>query len=192
MNHLLIFACYLGLLISVVPIVCFLIGILIYRGCVWVLLRRRHGTAFRGFLQLHDALWAVEEENSLSVIHTLVMCENKSKLSVDSGADLFVTLWEKLSQWKEQSNLEKIFLQKKTKGGYNYLVRPEEIKLEEYLKLADVPSHGEFLTSEDLQNWISSQYQKKLPGDHSNLLEILVSRKGCLDPTGKILHPVRE
>lgn len=191
-HSVLIFLCSIGLLISVVPIVCFLIVIHIYRGCVWILLKRQFGPAFVGLLQRHDALWGVEEENSLSVIQSLILYENNAEQQRTSD-DLRKVLEEKVRFWMTQPSLRKMFMKRKVKYGYNYLINVpiDDVQVDEYLRVVDIPSKEEFLCDEELKTWIGDLHSVPLPDDHSNFLEILVSKDRTKTPNGKLLFPVR-
>lgn len=192
LHYCLILLTALGLLISVIPVLCFLIGILIYRGCAWLLLKRQFGSTFGGFLTSHDALWGVEEDNSWSVIHSLLLFEAPGTNA--SPCDLAGALEDRLKTRLLQKQFSKVFMKRRVKYGYNFLVnvRTDEVKLSEYLKLVDVPSNEDFVSKLELQSWISGMYNQKLPDDHSNFLEILVSRKIFEGPQKQpILLPVR-
>lgn len=191
LHYFLIFLCSVGLLVSVVPIACLLIAICIYRGCVASLLKWQHGVQFGGLLKHHDALWAVEAENSLSVVHSLILCECGREES--TSQDLYNVLVEKVRGWMTEPSLRKMFQQRRIKYGYSYLVTMNDVQLTDYVKLVDVPSKDAFVTEEDLQKWIAELYNVKLPGDNSHFLEILVSRKTLKGSAGggQVLFPVR-
>lgn len=194
-QHFLICVCSVGLLCSVVPIACFLVGILIYRACVEVLLKWQCGRdRFGGLLKQHDALWGVEDVNSLSVVHGLILSESAANDGPISQEDLYNVLEEKLRGWAREPRLAKMFQKRRVKYGYNYLVKvpvDEEVQLQDYLRLVEVPAKGPYVTEADLQAWIADLYNVKMPGDHSNFLEILVSRKAMQGVEGKVLFPVR-
>lgn len=189
----LILLCALGLLISFIPFLCFLVGILIYRGCVWHLLKKQFGDTFGGFLTSHDALWGVEEDNSWSIIHSLLLFE-----ATASQQDLFGAFEERLKTRLGQTQFTKVFQKRQVKYGYNFLVNvpPDKVKLSEYLKLVDVPSDGDFISKVELQSWIAGLYNTKLPDDHLNFLEIFVSRKALEGPPQQqnqvVFIPVRK
>lgn len=187
-----IFVCFVGLLIGIVPISCFLIGIWIYRGCVSIWLKRQNGASFGGLLQRHDALWGVEDETSLSVVHSLILFESNEEESYGTSEDLFMVLQEKVRLWMTQPRLAKMFQQRRVKYGYNYLCNRsiDDIQLQDYVKLAEVPSKEAVLSDDELKQWISNQYNVKLPADHSNFLEIIVSRKLTKGRDGQMLFPV--
>lgn len=174
-----------------IPISLFLVGILIFRGCLWLHLKREHGTAFGGFLKKHDALWAVEDESSLSVIHTLVLFESRPELH-QSCHDLLSALEKKLKVLAEQKNPSKMFQQRNFKCGYHFLVKipPDQWRMEDYLRIVDVPSKGDWISKAELQSYIGGLYGQRLPGDHSKLFEVLVCRKQFLGIEGRALFPV--
>lgn len=192
-HYIAVLLCSIVLLVSVVPILCFLIVIVIYRGCVWTLLKRHYGEAFGGLLQHHDALWGVEEENSLSVVQSLILCQ--SDVEDRTSHDLLGVLEEKVRVWMTQSRLSKMFKKRKVKYGYNYLVDIplDDIRVDDYVKLVEVPSKDEYLTEAELKKWISDLHNVQMPDDHSNFLEIIVSKKAfrAMDNNGSVLFPVK-
>lgn len=189
------FLCVILLVITLLPGLCFLCAVLIYRGCISFVLKTKHGKNYGGLLKNHDALWGVEAETSLSIVHSLILFEAQSvDKEIISSGDLYKVLEEKVRSWMTQPGLKKIFQQRRVNYGYNYLINVpvDDIDLSAFLKLAKIASQqNAFVTKDELQTWISDLYAVPMPGDHSHFLEIIVSEKPTKDSSGQTLFPVR-
>lgn len=181
--------------LCLIPLSCFILANLLYRGLASILLRIEYGDKYAGLLKNHDALWGVEEDSSLSVANSLILYEHQRKEKLDSESNsesLYNILKAKVQSWLLQPTLAKMFQQRKVKYGYNYLVNipRDSVQLQDYIRLVDVPAKDTYLTEPELQKWIADQYTMRLPQDHANFFEMIVSRRPTRGFKGETLYPV--
>lgn len=175
------------LLIPVFGIV--LSGFYGYRKVLEIALKRKYKDRYCGLLEGHDANWVLEDDKCKSVINILATFQGNI-----SAAQMLITLRKRMAfrLLGKHCPHPKLFYRRGIEGGYSfwYRVEQEEIHIEDYVRLVDIPSRQTILTKEELKAWIGDMYNANLPKEHTTSWEILVSNKP-LRSGETIAYPVR-
>ncbi|XP_059622838.1 uncharacterized protein LOC132266030 [Phlebotomus argentipes] len=167
---------------AILPIFLAILAILaLYRQFVCILLRVKFGRQFISILDASDAVWSVEHHNWRSIINIVALLEapELDESSPEAKTDTILTLLRN-KFGKLEFTHQKLFYSLNRQFGYSFwLKNPIEIK--DYIKIVDIPSSSDCLTSEELQSWVGNVSNNALPDNHCKLWEILVSQKSVVD-----------
>uniref|UniRef100_A0A336ML85 CSON003161 protein n=1 Tax=Culicoides sonorensis TaxID=179676 RepID=A0A336ML85_CULSO len=152
-------------------------------------LKSKHGRHFKGFLEGPDVVWACERRQSRSVINIIsylnVPCEQYEPIRT-SGKILY-SLRQRIGTALMEGiqSHPKMFYKKVKELGYYFWSDETPCKIEKYIRHMDFWSEtNEFLTEDQLKEYVTNKCNVPLPEDHSRTWEMLVSKQPILRDDG--------
>ncbi|XP_063215850.1 uncharacterized protein LOC134527258 [Bacillus rossius redtenbacheri] len=179
-RHIFSLVCLL-LATAAAPVALLLLGIFAcYRSGVQVALKVMLGSRFAGLMDGVDAVWAMEDESSKSVVNVLCMLKVEDEQEVEN---LLLTLQQaivtrffapanrcqKLMHFRRQSIL-----------GYFYWERQKELQIDRHVRWMPDGSRLEndgYFSEQTLSVVVSKIANTRLPADHAASWEVLVSHR---------------
>lgn len=179
--------------VTCLPLILMFVAVFyVYRKLAVVCIKQSEGEKFAGMLEGHDAVWAVEHPNWLSVINILATLEGDQ-----NSVDILLAIRKRIASklLNERHSFPKMFYRRVSKFGYTYWKKEvtEQLSVETHIRYVNIPckNPGQ-LTEEDVKVWIGKCYNAKLPHNHEATWEILVSRRTMVTyGEKKSVYPVR-
>ncbi|GAB0099570.1 O-acyltransferase WSD1, C-terminal [Sergentomyia squamirostris] len=182
----------IGICFVVVPLFVGILGIfLIYRSFVNVILNLKYGTRYRGILDANDAIWTVEDHTWKSVINILAILEGQQPNKTSNNPeDIVLLIQEKFRNLQSYTSepYRKVYYKLNRELGYSFWTT-DNINIDNYVRLIEVPCSSEYLNLKDLQLWLENTSNNILPNNHSALWEILISSKPFKEDK-KLKYPI--
>ena len=168
----------------------------IYKYVIGVIIRKKYGKHFKGFLEGSDVVWALGGDDSRGVINVMAFIEEK-EINEKSSRDILLSLRKRISG-KLMRNTQphpKMFYKRTEEMGYFFWTDLSDLTIEDYIRYLDiVPAKNmdkKSIESDDLRSFMSRLSNSKLPGDHSSSWEILVGRQPVYDKERSVFkYPV--
>lgn len=126
-----------------------------------------------------DSVWAIEDDNALSVINVISIVEQNTK-NKSIIENLRLTVSSKLLG--SNSICPKMMYTRSFHMGYYFWSKNSNIEINKYIRpIAFDENENNFVTEDELQTYVSEISNKELPYDNGACWEILVSNKPLED-----------
>lgn len=172
-------------------------GFKCYRLVVACVLKRRHGSHFKGLLDGVDVVWAIERDNSRGMINIMAYIEEpvgrQATKETSTCAELLLVLRKRISSrlMRSYQAHPKMFWKRNLELGYYWWSDLSELTIEDYIRYLEyVPlDQGEqYIDERKLRCVMSNINNRNLPDEHSSSWEILVGRQPLLDRQRNMLR----
>ncbi|XP_029731822.2 uncharacterized protein LOC109426047 [Aedes albopictus] len=164
-------------------------GFKCYRLVVACVLKRRHGSHFKGLLDGADVVWAIERDNSRGMINIMAYIEEPvARLATKENstcAELLLVLRKRISSRLMRSHQAhpKMFWKRHLELGYYWWSDLSQLSIEDYIRYLEyipVVEGEKYIDERQLRAVMSEINNRYLPDEHSSSWEILVGRQPLL------------
>ncbi|XP_065090967.1 uncharacterized protein LOC135711917 [Ochlerotatus camptorhynchus] len=170
-------------------------GFKCYRSVVACVLKRRHGSHFKGLLDGVDVVWAIERDNSRGMINIMAYIEEPVGLPTRNStcAELLLVLRKRISSrlMRSYQAHPKMFWKRNLELGYYWWSDLSELTIEDYIRYLEYVPLGkgeQYMNDRKLRSIMSDINNRHLPDEHSSSWEILVGRQPLLDKQRNMLR----